>query len=99
MKNKFSIKANVFKSSRMSSFDGPWKSTVEEAVKAFAEKVAKNGLTAKSFFTTFVAERCDEATAPAKDGRGFAYKTNTESTKELLTLLPAAGVPNVRLPA
>ena len=52
----------------------------------------KKGLAGNLVCSPFIAERTDEKTAPAMDGRGVAYKTNTAATKTLPTLLARRGL-------
>lgn len=77
-KNRYSIKCEVFTSAesrRKKVIDGPWKPTVDEAVKALSASLTTKGMGDLALIQPFVAERADEATAPSKDVRGVTYKT------------------------
>lgn len=89
-KNTFSVKATMYPKQRRKDIDGPWKPTIEDAVKAFAESLKKKDLDTSLVFRAFVAERCSEAEAPAQDNRGNYYKSNPAPT--LFSMLSDAGV-------
>lgn len=91
-KNVFSVKSTMYPNKRSKDVDGPWKPTVEEAVKAFAASLQKKGLESGAVYRVFVAERCPESTAPAKDSRGNSYKTHEMASAALSGLLEAEGL-------
>lgn len=76
--NRFSIKCDVYtspESRRTKSLDGPWKPTVQEAIRALADSLRKKGMADLSLIRPFVAERVPEAAAPSRDTRGICYRT------------------------
>jgi hypothetical protein len=92
-KNTFSVKSTMYPTphSNGRSVDGPWRPTVAEAVTAYVEMLVKQDLDKHLVCRPFIAERTDEKTAPAKDGRGVCYKTNDDATKALPTTLAQKG--------
>lgn len=93
-KNIFSVKTTMYPTAKSNgrSVDGPWKPTVEEATTAYVEMVQRKDLAKHLVCRPFVAERCDEKTAPAKDGQGNFYKTNEDATKGLPKRLAQLGL-------
>ena len=89
-KNPYSIKATVYTNGRKRELDGPWRSTVQFAVNAFAEQLQKAGLGNTILFRPFVAERCEAADAPMADTKGNYYRECP--TSNLNDLLTAAGL-------
>ncbi len=71
---KFSVKSEVFKSeksTRASTFDGPWKGTLEEAIKGYADKFNSKFDSSRLIFRPFVAEETPKETAPSGDGKKY----------------------------
>lgn len=93
-KNTFSVKSRMYPTphSNGRDVDGPWKPTMDEAINAYVEVVVKKDLAKHLVCQPFMAERVDEKTAPAKDGRGNYYKTNEDATKTLATKLAQKGL-------
>ena len=75
LRNKWSIKAVYYSEhNRQRYLDGPWKETVKEAVKSFAEYLDKKGLLEVLVFKPFLAERCKEDNCQAIDSKGNPYR-------------------------
>ena len=93
-KNTFSVKSTMYPTphSNGRSVDGPWRPTIEEAITAYAEMLVEKDLAKHLVCRPFIAERTDEKTAPAKDGKGVPYKTNDGATKTLPTKLAQKGL-------
>lgn len=94
-KNKFSVKTKMYigHSGRGRSVDGPWKDSPEDAVKAYAEKVRKNGTTHEMVYVPTLAEKVPGST---EGGGGFCAEshqvTRVDLEESLLNLLRAEGL-------
>ncbi len=81
---KFRVSATLYKTGLISSIDGPWKSSPEEAVLAFKAKIVKQGLEEKGLFKPFIAERMPRETAPEADSRyGYVTRHDLDAVSQL----------------
>lgn len=100
-KNNFAVKADILPEGRARDFDGPWKASSDEAIRAFAKSIQTFAAKAAKMdpnssivvFRPFLAQRVDASIAPAQDNRGNYYRTSELLSKqELNDALVAAGV-------
>lgn len=90
-KGQFSVKSTMYPKGRARIVDGPWKPTVDEAIRAFGEMLVKKDLGKHLISSPSIAERADMATAPGKDSKGNYYRINAEATGSLKTKLAQLG--------
>lgn len=84
LRNKVSIKSTVYRTSRPSVFDGPWKSDLQEAFEAFLEKLRKEGLA--SAHSMFVAVQTEKEKGDC-DVRGQWYTSDTQLQMSLIEMI------------
>jgi hypothetical protein len=94
-KNKFSVKTKMYigHSARGRTVDGPWKGSPEAAIKAYANKIRKNGTSHEMVYVPTLVEKVPGST---EGGGGFCaeshYKTRKDLEGSLLDLLRAEGL-------
>lgn len=85
--NKWSIKAVYYSHhNRQCYLDGPWKKTVQEAVKGFANYLRNKGLSKVLIFQCILAERCHPKICQAIDGKGNPYIEHSISDTDLINV-------------
>lgn len=87
LRNKWSIKAVYYSHhNRQCYLDGPWKETVQKAIKGFASYLDKKGLSNVLVFQYILAERCHKKICQAMDSKGNLYIEHSVPDTDLINV-------------